>query len=144
MTQTLAKPPAWFWIIAGLAVAWNAIGVFAFTADASMTAQQAAQLPPDQQALIAERPSWVLIVYAVAVFGGLLGAAALLIRRAYAVPLLALSFAAILVQFGYLVFGMNVVAKLGATAAIFPAIVVAIGAGELWFANVAKGRSWIG
>jgi hypothetical protein len=144
MSLSRAKPPIWFWIVAGLAVAWNAIGVLAFSADASMTASQIAQLPPEEQEMMISRPSWVRIVYAVAVFGGLLGAAALLIRRSYAIWLFAASLGAIVIQFGYLLFGMNVVDKLGPMAAIFPSVVVMLGVAELWFATFAKGKGWIG
>jgi hypothetical protein len=143
MSDSSMKLPAWFWVIAGVALLWNLIGVSAYIADVTMSEEAVANLPEAQQAMRADTPSWLTAVYALAVFAGVLGSIALLLRKAWAAPIFGVSLAAIIVQMGYVLFGMNTIGVLGAAAAIFPAIVVAIGAAELWFARMTKTRGWI-
>ena len=102
MTQEIdAKPPIWFWIVSGLAFVWNALGVMAFIGQITMSDEAMAALPADQQAAFAALPSWYMIVFAVAVFGGTLGCLALLLRKRLATALLTLSFAAVMLQQAY-------------------------------------------
>ena len=96
-----AKPPIWFWIVSGLAFVWNALGVMAFVAQITMSDEAMAALPADQQAAYAALPSWYMIIFAIAVFAGTLGCVALLLRKKWATALLALSFAAVMVQQAY-------------------------------------------
>lgn len=69
--------PIWFWIVTIIALIWNLTGVMQFILQVSMTSQDLAILPEDQQALYAVMPSWVNIAFALAVFGGTLGCIAL-------------------------------------------------------------------
>ena len=141
--QTPAKPPAWYLIVVGLAIAWSLVGVASFGMDLATTEEGIAAMPPEQRELYEARPAWMLIVYAVAVFGSLIGCVLLAFRKTLATPVLAASLAAIVVQFGYVVFGMNVVAKLGAGAAVLPAVVFVIGALLVWFAMQSKSKGWL-
>lgn len=131
MTDQRPEAPRWFWIIAGLALLWNLVGVSAFIADAATGEDAIAAMDDAQRALYEARPSWLFVVYAVAVLTGLAGSIALLARRAVAAPLFAVSFGAIIVQMAYVLFAMGAIDLLGPAAAVFPAILVVIGAG-LW------------
>jgi len=99
MNQTLeGKPPIWFWVIGGLALVWNLMGVGAYISQVTMSAEALAKLSEADQAALASLPSWYLGAFAVAVFGGALGCLALLIRKKWAMVPLVLSLAAVLLQ----------------------------------------------
>ncbi|MEO6969113.1 MAG: hypothetical protein ABI132_11765 [Rhodanobacteraceae bacterium] len=141
---TAIKPPVWYWIVAWLALLWMLIGVAAWFMDLTMDEASAAQLSDAQRQLYALRPQWLFIVYAIAIFSGLLGAIALLLRKTWATPLLALSLIAVIVQFGYTFFGLGAIKLLGAATALpFPIVIFVTGVFLLWFSMSAKQRGWI-
>src|SRR5690606_28081044 len=75
-----AKPAVWFWVVSVLALLWNMFGVMAFVSQMAMTPDMLAQLPEAQRVAIETRPMWATIAFALAVFGGAIGSALLLIR----------------------------------------------------------------
>lgn len=97
----------------------------------------------------AERPastklSWLFVVYGIAVFAGLAGAIGLLMRRAWAVGAFTVSLVFVVIQFVYVLFVLDAIGRLGlAQAAAFPVVILAIGAGILWFSITARRRRWI-
>lgn len=143
MSMQSSKPPAWFWIVTVLAVLWTLVGVASYVMDVTMSEETIAKMPEAQRAIYETRPSWVVGLYAIAVFTALTGAAALAFRKKLAVPFFGVSLAAVITQMGYVLFGMSVIATLGATAAIFPAVIVIIGAALLWFSMQAKSKGWL-
>lgn len=144
METSNVAPPKWYWGVSSLALVWMLFGVMAWTADLTMDEAALAQMSESQQQLYAQRPQWLFVVYAIAVFSGLLGAIGLLMRRSWAVPALAVSLAAIVVQFGYTLFAMDAIRLLGpATALPFPIVIFVIALLLLWFATRAKKSGWL-
>ncbi|WP_425409501.1 hypothetical protein [Hyphococcus sp.] len=141
--QHTEKLPPWFWAIAALALLWNLAGVGAFIADAAMSEETVSTLPQAQQDMRGNTPAWLMIVYGIAVFTGLLGAIALLLRKQWAAPVFGVSLGAIIVQMGYVIFGLNAVRALGASAVMFPTFVVAIGVFLVWFALKSQRKGWL-
>lgn len=138
------KPPRSFWIIAVLALVWMAFGVFAWVMDLITDESQLATLDEARKQLFAQRPRWIFAVYAVAIGSGFLGALALVLRKAIAVPLFLVSLVTVVVQFGYILGVMDTVRLLGwAQAATFPLVIFAIGAFLLWYPVKARKRQWI-
>lgn len=137
------KLPVWFWIIAALAVVWNIMGVGAYIADVTMSEEAMAKFSEVERNLYEARPSWLIGAYALAVFTGLLGAVTLALRKNWAIPLFGVSLAAVIVQTGYVLFGMNVIGLLGLSSAVFPALITVIAAFLLWFSMRAKGKGWL-
>lgn len=138
------KLPVWFWVVAGLLIVWNIIGCASWVMDLLMTEEALTQLPPEQQALYAERPDWILIVYAVAVFDALAASVLLLLRSKLSILLYAMSLLAVVVQFGYVLFVMDAIGTMGfVQAAAFPIFIVLMGVFELWFSIMAKGKGWL-
>src|SRR5690554_5225031 len=96
-------------------------GVLAWLADVTMDESALAQMSEAQQQLYTSRPQWLLAVYAIAIFSGLIGAIGLLLRKSWAIPAFAVSLAAVIVQFGYTILGMDAIRVLGADTALpFP------------------------
>jgi uncharacterized protein with PQ loop repeat len=142
---TETKSPAWFWIVAILLVLWEAMGCYACTMQIRLGA--AAMGPVDDWSLkyYAALPVWYNWVYVVATFGGLLGGLALLLRNRRAALVFWISFAAIIVMFGYAFVATDLIAHKGLSRVLpFPLLIAAVGAFSVWFAGFAAKKGWIG
>lgn len=131
-----------FWAMGAAALIWNALGCVNFALQ--MSPDGLAQMPDSHRALVGLRPPWVTAAFATGVFGGVAGAALLLLRSAAAVWVLALS------ALGVIVATAHAVAHLGAGVTFGPGeIVIAIVAPVVvaivvwWFARRAKVRGQI-
>jgi len=135
--------PAWFKVVAVVALLWNLLGCVAFLSDLRLSPGDLAKLPEAQQALHAARPAWAVAATAVAVFGGVIGCVGLLMRRKWAFGMLLLSLAGILAQD----FGMFVLADgaslAGPAAVVMQAIVLVIGIGLVLLARKGIARAWL-
>lgn len=145
MDARAVAPPRWYWLAASLVLLWMLFGVVALAMDAMMDEAALAQLSEGQRQLYGERPAWVFAVYALAIGSGLAGAIGLLLRKTWAMPALAVSLAAVLVQFGYIFGAMDAIARLGGAAAAvpFPLAIVVAGALSLALARHARRRGWL-
>ena len=143
MTNEKSAVPVWFWVVAVLAVVWNAVGVMAYIADVSETAADMAKQPQIVQDLYAARPGWAVAGFAVAVFAGLLGSICLLLKRNFAVPLFLASLIALLVQ-NFWWFG---VAKsyqhFEASSQAMPALVFVISVSLWLFSRSRAAKGWL-
>lgn len=139
------RPPAWFRVVGIVLLLWGLMGVYACVQQFRLGADAMGPASDYDRALYRDLPVWYNFVYALAVGGGFLGAVALLARSAAARPLFALSLIAAVVQFGWLFATSDIVAVKGAgTVLPFPIFIVAVAAGQLWFAGYARRRGWIG
>lgn len=137
------RPPLWFWIVSVLATLWNAAGVWAYLAQVTMSPEALEALPEAERALHLATPAWAVGAFAIAVFGGLLGCLALLVRRRMALPLLVISLLAVLVQMGH-AFGMSdALEVMGPQALIGPIVVILIGIGLVALAVTGGRRGWL-
>lgn len=105
---------------------WNMIGVAAFIMQYSADLNQLAKTDAYTARIFAQMPGWAWAAYGVAVGAGTLGAILLLLRKAAAAPVFLLSIIAVIAQFGYSFLGTDLLAVKGATAAIFPAVILVI------------------
>lgn len=99
-----AKAGWHLWLVGALGVLWNGFGCFDFTMTATRNAAYLEPYPKEMLDYWFAMPWWMWGIWAIGVFGGLLGSILLLMRRALAVQLLAASFLAALVS---LVIGMT-------------------------------------
>lgn len=140
----MTTTPRWYWIVAGLALVWMLFGVLAFVMDPLTDEAALEQMSEAQRELFEARPTWLFVVYGIAVFAGLAGAIGLLMRRAWAVGAFTVSLVFVVIQFVYVLFVLDAIGRLGiAQAAAFPVVILAIGAGLLWFSITARRRQWI-
>lgn len=134
------RVPAWFWVVAVLAVLWEAMGCYAYVAQVTMSASQIAALPPAQQDLMAHVPIWATAAFAIATWGGLLGAIGLLLRRSWARTLFMISLAAVLVQWAWWLLIARAADVMGPSAYVMPVCVIVVGALLVWFSGFAVRR----
>ena len=137
------KPPTWFWIIAGIALAWNLMGVMAFFGQITITPEDIAKLKPEEQALYANIPSWVTIAFFLAVFGGALGCILLLLKKSLALQIFIISMVGIVVQMVYNVFLSGALDVYGPGGAIMPVMILIIGIGLIFLAKHARNAGWV-
>lgn len=135
--------PTSFRIIAIIALAWNLTGVTMFLLQLKMTPEQLAALPEEQQVLYAAMPSWLSIFYGLGVFGGVLGALGLLLRRRWAIAPFAISLAAVIVQMAAIYALTPAWEVSGASGLPMTLLIVGIAAFLLWYARHASRRGWL-
>lgn len=136
--------PKWFKPVAIAALLWNLLGCVAFAADAMMTQEQAAKLPPAQQELYHQRPGWFMIAYGAAVLTGALGCVGLLARKKLAAPFFAFSLAGLIVQ-DVALFGMTkVLSVMGPAPPVIQSLVLLVAVLLLLLARKATKAGWIG
>ena len=143
LTET-RKPPRSFWIIASLALVWNAIGIMTYLMTVMMSPEALEALPEAERALYTDTPAWATGAYAIAVFGGTLACVALLLRKAWAVPLFVVSLVAILIQMVHALFMTSLLEVRGPSAVVLPLLIVLIAAYLVWYSRSAKKKGWIG
>jgi hypothetical protein len=141
--STTAKPATWYWVVAILALLWNLTGVVAYLMQVTMTPEAMQALPPEEQELIRNTPAWATGAFAVAVWFGFFGSVLLLVRKAWAVPILILSLLGIAVQMYHAFFVSSSIDVFGPGGMIMPIMVILIAFLLVWLARSAKNRSWI-
>lgn len=138
------KPPMWFWIVSVVLLLWAAVGLFAFYAHVTIDDQALAAMSAYDRDYYKALPGWFDAVFAVATIPALAGAACLLMRSKLARPLYIVSLVGVILQFGYVFGGTDMIAVKGvATAVSFPAIIFLLGVFQLWLATIAIGRGWL-
>jgi hypothetical protein len=137
------KIPIWFYVVAAIAVLWDAMGVWAYINTMTITAEGLAAMPEAEQQIHNATPAWANGAFAIAVFGGLIGSILLLLKKALAYPVLIVSLIAVLVQMYNAFFIMNSIDVFGPGGMIMPIMIIVIGALLVWLAKYAKGRNWI-
>jgi len=141
--QASNKPEKWFWIVSGVAFAWNIMGAVQYFILVTMTDTAIAELPVAEQALLTDIPIWATSAFAIAVFGGLLGCAGLLMRKKWARPLFIASLVGVVVQmFNWLVLS-DTVDVYGAGSIVMPVVVIAIAGFLIWFAGTSTSKGWL-
>ena len=138
------RPAAWFTIAAVMLALWGAAGCAALYLHIAYGPTLDPAATDWDRSYYDALPGWFTPVYAVAVGAGLLGSFALLMRSKAAKTLYIVSLAAVIVQFGYVFAGTDLIAHKGAAATVpFPLVIAAIAGVQIWFAAYAERRGWI-
>ena len=90
------RVPVWFWLIAGLGLLWNLIGVASYLGHVGVLGGPFAT-PPGTP----EMPGYALAGFAIGVWGSVLGSILMLMRNRLARPLLWIAFAALIVDWSW-------------------------------------------
>jgi len=126
MNQSAVKTPVHLWIIGTLAVLWNAIGAFDYSATQYQLASYMEQFTPEQLEYFYAFPSWMDAAWAIAVWGALLGSLGLLMRKSWAVWLFGVSILGMVISTIYNFVLSDGLAVMGSGGAIFTAVIWAI------------------
>ena len=138
------RPPVSFWIVSGVALAWNLIGLFMYYSGVGATPEQLqAVYTPEQYAAIEATPLWVTSAFAIATTFGVIASIVLLLRKAVAFLLFVVSFVALLVQDLYLFLLSDSLAVFGSSLLIIQGSVFAGALIWIWYASHARKKGWI-
>jgi hypothetical protein len=138
MTDASVKTPWHIWVVGVIAVLFNAIGVFDFVMSLAQGAayQTSAGMTPEQIAHYQQMPSWMMVVWAVGVFGAFLASILLLLRRKLALPVFILSLAAFVVSLLYTYVLTNGGAVMGPQMAIASAVIAGLLVFFSWYSRL--------
>jgi hypothetical protein len=132
-----------FWVIAAIALIWNAMTVMNYFAQ--MNPDMLAAYRESERALIESRPAWATGAFAIAAFGGAIGSLLLLLRKSVAFYLFVASLLGVVVIMLHPlgVFGPSVSLSAGEIAGMIvaPAVVAAFFA---WYSKFSEKKGWIG
>ena len=143
MNENTKKPTTSFWVIGGIALFLNVLGVFAYLAQAFMSEDTLQSLPEAEQAIYQDVPAWATAAFALAVWGGALGCVLLLLRKRWTKVVLLISLFGIIVQMIYNVFISKSLEVYGPTGLVMPILVVFIGAFLVWYSRKADTNGWL-
>ena len=135
--------PASFRVVSILALLWNLLGVAMFFLQTGMTAEDIAALPEAQRVVYEAMPSWLAVFYGLSVFAGALGSLGLVLRRRWAMPLFAVSLAAVLVQMSAIYALTPAWQASGASGLPMTLVIVGIAVFLFWYARRASKRGWL-
>lgn len=138
MSDTRAKTPVWFWILAVIGLLWFAMGAFDYSATQLRLDFYMASFTEEQLAYFYGFPSWYVAVWALSVWSSFIGAVLLILRMKMAATLFLLSLvtyiAAAIYSFGF----TEAIAMMGMGGVIFSVIIFLSILGYFWLARSAS------
>lgn len=138
-----AKTPIWFYLVAVVAVLWNAMGVFDYIMTQYRVESYMAAFTEAQLAYFFGFPAWYVAIWATAVFAALAASLFLVVRMKLAAPLFALSAILFVINAVY-VFGFTAALEImGVGNVVFSALIFATLVGLWWFSRMSERRGWL-
>jgi uncharacterized membrane protein YphA (DoxX/SURF4 family) len=96
-TKIAGKTPWHLWVIGIVGLLWSAMGAMDYVMTQTRNEEYMSNFTPEQLEFFYGFPVWVVAAWAVAVWGEVLGAIFLLLRKAWAVPVFLASFIAMVI-----------------------------------------------
>lgn len=128
-----------FWVIGVIALIWNGLGVANFFLQMSMETFEAYR--EAERVIIEGRPMWATAAFAVAVFGGTLGSALLMLKKSAAIYVFVASFVGTMVA---MIHALGLGIDYGSSEIIYIiSMPLTVGAFLVWYSRYAIGRGWI-
>jgi len=135
------KPPASAYIIGGVFLVWNLIGLMFYYQQMTLTPEALANMGDEIATFMEATPVWANAGYAIAVNAGVLASIFLLLRKfSWAFPLYVVSFLGVLTQDFDAFVLRDVVGVWGSGAYYLPTVVIVICIVELWYSRSVANR----
>jgi hypothetical protein len=135
------RAPRHLWVVGILAVLWNAVGAMDYVMTETRNAAYLSGFTPEQLAFFDAIPAWTVAAWAVGVWGGVLGALLLLLRRGLAEWVFLASLLGVVVTtFRNFVLsnGMDVIG--GPVSMVFTAVIFLVASGLYLYARAMRMR----
>ena len=136
-------PPRSFYVISGIALVWNVIGVVLYVMQVTMSEEAMAALEPAHRALLEATPAWLTGVHALAVHAGAFGCLLLILKKTWAIPVLVVSLLCVVVEMGYSLTMTMAVEVYGGVQIAVSAFITAIAIYLVWYSRRAKDNGWL-
>ena len=133
------KPPWHLWVVGVLGLLWNSYGGYDFTMSLTQgeAYYRAVGMSDAQVSQIAAYPAWMFVVWAIGVWGALLGAVLLLARSKWAAAVFAASLAGFLMSLVY-TYVISPMRDAGGAMVIMQGIIFAACVFFVWYAVRAR------
>ena len=125
------RPSKWFWVIGIVALLWNGFGAYDYTMTQTNNMEYLKMYTPEQLAYIQGWPAWAVAGWATGVWGGVVGALLLLLRKRLAAPVFLASLLGAIVGHAYSFSSGGIEMAGGGAMWIFPFVILFIALG-LW------------
>lgn len=123
MHQATSKTPVHLWIVGVLALLWNVMGAFDYSATQLRLDFYMSQFTQEQLDYFYSFPAWMDASWAIAVWSSLLGSIFLLLRKSWAVALFGLAILGLAVSTLYNFVLSNGLEMMGSGAAMFTLVI---------------------
>ncbi len=139
--MTTESRPWHLWLVGILGFLWNLVGAFDYFSTQTRSESYMSQFTPGQLEYFYGFPAWVVAFWAVAVWGGVLGALLLLLRKRLAAGVLLVSFLAMIVTSIHNFFLSNAIEVLGGPGLAFTVLIFGVALGLWLYARAMAGRA---
>ncbi|GMR14170.1 MAG: hypothetical protein BMS9Abin29_2409 [Gemmatimonadota bacterium] len=136
---TPRRAPWHLWLVGILGLLWNSVGAFDYLMTQTQNESYMGQFTPEQLEFFYGFPTWLVAFWALAVWGGVLGALLVLLRRSLAVLVLLVSLLAMIVTAMHNFFFANGLYATGGTGLAFILLIFVFALG-LWLYARAMGE----
>jgi hypothetical protein len=143
---TMEKTPWHIWVVGVASLLWNSMGAFDFLATTMRFESYLAAFTPEQLEFFTSFPAWTVSAWAIAVWAAVLASIFILMRRAWAVLAMQVSFAAMLIVTfqNYVLSDITMADIMGPEAAIFAGVIFIVTALLLWYVMVQRAAGRLG
>ena len=144
MNEQQKRPvPAWFWVIAAISLVWNIMGCVIMLSEVFSQEAMIESMTDEQKEWVRSTPGWIYLVFAISVSTSVAGSICLLIRNKLSIPLLTISFAAVLIQMVYTMLIAGGLQVMGPSGAVMPTVVITLSVVWLLFSLLSKNKGWL-
>lgn len=143
MSKLTKKPTTAFWVVGGIALVWNLMGVTAYLVQAFMSDETLAALPKAEADLHLNYPAWATAAFAIAVFGGTIASILFLLRKKSARFVFVISLIGIIVQMVYNLKISKASEVYGPGGMVMPVMVIIIGFFLVWYSKSSIKKGWL-
>jgi hypothetical protein len=142
--NAMSQRPTWFAALAVVLLLWALAGVASFAAHVMVGEKMAADQGTWDLAYHRSPPAWFVWDYGLATGAAAAGAVALLMRSRRAVMLYVVSLVAVVIQFGYVFLGTDLLTHKGAGATVpFPLFIAVMACVQIVLVRQAVKRGWV-
>lgn len=144
MSETTVKAPRHLWIVGILAVLWNAMGAFDYSASQLKLEFYMQAFTPEQLEYFYSFPAWAVATWAIAVWSALAGSVGLLLRKRWAVVVFGVSIVAMVITGFYNFVLTDGAALMGQGALAFTAVIWIVAFFLFFYARALSKRGVLG
>lgn len=144
MSETTVKAPRHLWIVGILAVLWNAMGAFDYSASQLRLDFYMQGFTPEQLEYFYSFPAWAVAAWAIAVWSALLGSVGLLLRQRWSVIAFSVSIVAMVITGFYNLVLTDGAKLMGSGAMAFTAVIWIIAFALFFYARAMSTRGVLG
>ena len=138
MNSPTKKTPWHLWLIGVVSLLWNSGGAFDFIMTQTQNEKYMSSFTEQQLEFFYGFPAWVVVFWAIAVFGSLIGSILLLARSKFAVPVFGASLFSFIVT-AIQNYGMsNAMEVTGAFGMIFSVVIFVIVSAQVWYSRAMR------